>query len=353
MTTLTLSVGGNRLEGWKSVTVSRGIEQLAGSYEVTCADRWALDTPPQQPPPLKGQPARVQIAGVDIITGHINRAAPNYRARQHDLIIAGRDAAGDLVDSCARTDGSGWVGRSLKQIAVSLVQPFGIKIKVDASAGRDADTPFLHQHLQIGETIHEALMRLARIRGLLLISDGLGNLVITRTGSGRASTALVLGENVLEADAEESDEERFNEYRVIGQARESDDNAGARAQQIGETVFDPAVRKGRLLIIDPQDAADIGACRQLASWTRSVRAARGARVTYTVHGWLDGDRPWQHNTLVQVRDAWARFDGEYLIAAVRNTLDSQGELTRISVVPPDAYKLLPQREVDPEGASDE
>ncbi len=350
MSDLILKVDGVRYEGWKRLQVSRGIEQLAGAFDITCADRWAIQRLPL--PILKGKACTVEMGGKTIITGFIDAAAPFYSSRSHDLAIRGRDATGDLVDSSATTKGSGWKGRSLRQIAETLCQPHGIKVLVEPSAAKEANRPFQYQHLQLGETVAEALARLAKIRGVLLMSNGLGQLLMTRAGSTRANTRLVLGQNVLEARGEDSDLDRYHEYRVIAQARESDEFEGQRAQQIGAPVFDTGVRRGRLLIIDPHDATDRSGCQQLAAWNRSTRAAKGAQVTYTVRGWMDGDRPWQPNTLVQVQDPWARFDGDYLIASVDQGMDERGELTTLTTVPPAAYELLPQREINPE-ADDE
>ncbi len=347
MTALTLLVEGQRFEGWKRVAVTRGIEQLAGTFDITCADRWALQR--QALPVSKGQACEVQIGGKPVIKGFINSAAPNYSGRGHELQVRGRDATQDLVDSSATTDGGGWVGRSLMQIATALCKPFGIKVVLSADAGVQAAAKqaFQYQHLNVGETVNEALSRLARIRGVLLTSNVAGDLIITRAGTARAQTVLRLGHNILEASAEDSDLDRFHEYRVIAQTRESDANAGAVAQQVGAPVFDKGMRKGRLLIVDPLDSADHAGCKALAAWTRDVRAARGAGVTYTVRGWLDGDQPWQPNTLVTVDDEWARFDGDYLIASVAYSLDDRGELVQLSVVPPAAYALQAQKELDP------
>jgi len=350
MSTVRLDVDGQLYEGWKTINIQRGVEQMAGAFELVCADRWALQG--QSLPILKGKSCRVSIDDVIVIDGWIDAAAPRYSARGHDLVIRGRDATCDLVDSSATADGGGWKGRSLRQIAVDLCKRHGITVSVDPAVAREADQPFLYQHLQIGETVFEALSRLARIRGVLLISDTQRGLRITRAGTGLAITPLVLGDNVLEADGEDSDLERYAEYRVIGQARETDYNAGATAQQIGRSAFDRSIRRGRLLIIDPMDATDARGCSQLAAWTAANRRARGERVTYTVRGWLDGSRPWAPSTLVRVVDPWARFDGEYLIAAVTYTLDQDGERTRLEVVPRAAYDLQPQREIDPE-ADDE
>jgi prophage tail gpP-like protein len=346
MSHITLDVAGVRYAGWKEVSVQRGLEQLAGAFSLTCADRWALRGLPL--PELKGQRCTVSIENTPVIDGWIDAAPPRYNARSHDLLVNGRDATGDLVDSCARVDGAGWLNRSLRQIAVDLLAPFGIRLVVDASVAKVVDRPFQYQRLQIGETVFEALSRLARIRGVLLMSDARGGLVICRAGRQRASTQLVLGVNLLEAYTESSDAERFAEYRVVGQARETDDYEGESAQQIGRTVRDPMIRRGRLLIIDPVDATDIGGCEQLAAWTKALRAAQAQRVTYVVRGWMDGARPWQPNTLVQVEDPFARFDGEYLIASVEYSLDSRGELATLGVLPPDAYTLPEIGERQPE-----
>lgn len=346
MSRLELKIGAVRYEGWKSVSITRGIEQLAGCFDITCADRWAVQGLPL--PKLRGESCSVLMDGVPVITGFIDDAPPSYSARGHELTVRGRDATGDLVDSCATSDGQGWQGRSLRQIAQALCQPFGIPVVVSAAAARDAALPFQHQHIQMGETIHEALARLARIRGLLLTSDGLGSLVITGAGTQRCSTPLVLGRNILEASAEASDRERFRTYRVVAQSRESDFDGPSTSQQVLAEATDLSVRAGRLLIIDPVDAADAGAARQLAAWKCALHSARGNRIDYTVRGWMDGKAPWMPNRLVTVEDAWARFSGEYLVSAVTSTFDDRGELSTLTVVPPDAYALLKTREVDPD-----
>jgi prophage tail gpP-like protein len=345
MSTLTLSVGGHRLEGWLQVEISRGIEQLAGIFEIRCADRWALRGQPL--PELKNQACEVLIDGEVVIRGHVDGAAPTYSARGHELVVRGRDATGDLVDVSATTDGEGWVGRSLTQIAEDLCSPLGIAVSIDAAVAADAGEPFRYQQLQIGETCHAALARLARLRGCLLISDGLGGLQITRAGTGRAATPLVLGRNVLAATAEDSCADRFRTYRVLGQDREDDRNADT-AQQIRAEATDLGARAGRLLIIDPVDPCNAADARRLAEWTSAMRAAQAQRVRYTVRGWLDGAKPWQPNQRVVVQDPWARFDGEYLLAGITHRLSDAGEITQLDVVPPKAYELIKQREVDPD-----
>lgn len=346
---ITLMIGNTLFEGWKSVDVRVGIEQMAGCFELQCADRWALQG--KQLPALPGLACRVRIDGHPVITGWIDEVAPQYSKNDHSLSIRGRDATGDLVDSAAIADGSGWINRSLAQIATSLAAPLGINVSIDAAASGDAAIGFQYSHLQPCETGFETLSRLARMRGLLLVADGLGGLRITRAGTARALTPLVLGDNIKSAEATISHAERFNVYRVIAQARESDSFGGAQAQQVLAECVDPAIRKGRITVLEAFAAADAGDAQKIADWARSTRAGAGERATFKVRGWLDGVRPWQANRLVQVKDPGTRFQGTYLISSVRFTIDEQGELTELTTTHPDAFAPLKIKEQSPTAGS--
>nr|WP_275949578.1 contractile injection system protein, VgrG/Pvc8 family [Nevskia ramosa] len=310
---------------------------MAGQFELVCADRWAING--QQRPILPGLSCTVKLFGTAVITGFIDEASPSYSPSEHSLSIRGRDATGDLVDCAARTDGQSWAGRTLLQIAVDVCKPFGIPVRLDGPAG----APFRSQAVSPGETAMEVLSRAARQRGYLLVSDSLGGLLITRTGSRRATRALRLGVDILDGSATYSHTERFNRYDVIGQDNEqSYDGAESLAQQVLASASDPAIRKSRVTVIDVPDASDVGAARQLALWAAATRKARGERAELTVRGWLDGAAPWAANTLVRIDDAWLGLASEYLIAGVSFSLDDQGgQITRLSVTPPAAYTPEP------------
>lgn len=342
---ISLQIDGVEHIGWKAIDVRIGLEQMAGAFDLRCADRWAIEGKPL--PMLPGLSCTVQIAGQTIITGWIDEVSPSYSDGEHTIAIRGRDTTGDLVDGVAETDGRGWLGRSLRQIATALAAPHGISVSIDPEAEKDAAQAFTRVHLQPCETAFNALSRLACIRGLLLVADGLGGLHITRAGTIHANTPLVLGQNIKSADAVISHVGRFNIYRVIAQGPESDTYFGPGAQQISAFQVDPAIRKGRVTEIDAMGIANIADAQRLADWARSTRAAAGERATYRVRGWLDGSVPWRANTLVSVQDAYTRFNGTYLISSVRFTIDERGELTELTVTPPEAFALLKMREQSP------
>ena len=336
-TDVTLQIGDQQYTGWKRIGINTGIEQLAGRFELVCADRWAINN--QGRPILPGLPCTVSLFGTPVITGFIDDADPSYDPNDHSLSIRGRDATGDLVDCAARTDGQSWAGRNLLQIAVDVCKPFSIPVRLEGPPG----APFRSQAVSPGETAMEVLSRAARQRGYLLVSDSLGGLLITRTGSRRATRSLRLGVDILAGGATYSHAERFSRYDVIGQDNEqSYDGAEGIAQQVLASATDPSIRRSRVTVIDVPDATDVGAARQLALWTAATRKARGERAELTVRGWRDGAAPWAANTLVRVDDPWLGLAGDYLIAGVSFSLDDQGgQITRLSVTPPAAYTPEP------------
>jgi len=184
---ISLVLGDTEFRGWKGVDVRVGIEQMAGCFDLTCADRWALQGQPL--PALPGAACSVRIAGQTIISGYIDEISPSYSAADHSLAIRGRDLTADMVDSAAITDGGGWQQRSLRQIAAALAAPHGIRVSVDAASAADADLVFPQVQLQPCETAFDALSRLARLRGVLLVSDGVGGLTQPQIKPGETKQA--------------------------------------------------------------------------------------------------------------------------------------------------------------------
>lgn len=338
MSDLVLTVAGQRYSGWTALRISRGITQMSGGFELTVTERFDGTTTLR---PLRpGQPGTVSIDGVAVIAGNIDAVAPNYDAATHTLTLSGRDATGDLVDCAALHPSGGWHGRTLAQIATELAAPFKVPVQVQTDVGG----PFPRWRIEPGETVMETLDRMARYRGVLLMSDGLGHLLITQPGTAQAPAALVLGDNVLAAHGRASLQERFSRYIVRGQQDGSDEVSGAAAAGPAGSVDDPAVPRYRPTVIVAEDQANLSACALRAQWQRAVRAARASEIVYTVAGWRANGALWQPNTLVTIRDAFMGLDETRLISNVEFSLDDSGEQTQLTVVGRHAYDpiALPQ-----------
>lgn len=329
-----LRVAGAFWGGWKSVRIERGIEQIAGTFELSVTDRWAEQSTVRQINP--GQPCQVTIDAATVITGYIDTVEPSYDSGQHSITVTGRDRTGDLVD-CAAIHGSGqWSGRRLDQIAADLCVPFGIKVLRDTDVG----SAFVQFAIEDSESVFECLERAARMKAVLLVSDGHGNLVLTRANRGAPVATLVQGENILAGRGEYSWRERHSWYIVKSQGIGDDEfNGGVVAQQRAE-ARDSNVDRYRPLIILAEDQGTGANLGQRARWERNVRMGRANRATVTVQGWAYEGALWQPNTMVRLTSPMLYADDDLLVVATTFTLDDRGARTELQLTRREAFDLV-------------
>jgi prophage tail gpP-like protein len=334
---LMLLVGRQRFGGWTEIEVVRGIEQAAGTFRVGYTDRW--DGQPVPSPIQAGAGARVEMDGEVVITGHVDRAVVAFDATTHSLTVEGRDAAGDLVDSSAVHPAGQWLRSDLATIAADIARPFGVPITAEADLGEK----FPSFALQEGETVYEALERAARMRGLLLVSDGKGGLSFTRAGT-QAAGALVEGENILRARGEIDLKGRYSSYICRGQVQALDGFDAGTAYGLSAAAGDPGVARHRPLVVLAEDQGHQQSVKTRAEFECRRRAARGARLYVTVQGWRDSQGAlWRPNTRSRVRSPMLGVDGEFLISEVRQTLDDRGTLTELTLGQPEAFDPAPAK----------
>lgn len=338
-----LQVNGANYSGWETVSVTLGIEQIAGSFDLTVTERW-----PNQPQAWRiglGDACRVLIGKDTVISGYVDDFDPGYDKQSHSIKITGRDKTGDLVDCAALHQSGEWRNASLTRIANDLCSPFGIKVVAAVDVGK----PFGSFAIWHGETAFEALDRAAKMRGVLLVSDGLGNLMLTRAGTARIATPLVKGKNIERASGQFSWKDRFSQYLVKGQspARVATwDSPSAVADepkhhfQTKASVTDPAITRYRPHVTIAYQG-DGSTYQDRAVWERNIRRGKGSRISYTVSGWEHSAGIWLPNRLVQVQDEFMGYDGDLLISQVRFSLtESEGSQTELEVCLPEAFQLI-------------
>jgi prophage tail gpP-like protein len=214
-----LTTGGRIYQGWTSISILRGIEAISGRFNIGLTERW-----PGQPeiwPILPEAECQVSIGDDVVITGDVATISPRFDGDSHTITASGRDRTGRMVDCSAMHSPGEWAGVRLDKLARILAEPFGISVKSETDVGDPwpASRPF---KLQPGETAFEAINRACCARGVLPISDGQGNLVLTKVGQTRCSTALVQGRNVKSASLQNSIIDRFRTYVVRGSQPGSD-----------------------------------------------------------------------------------------------------------------------------------
>ena len=374
---LTLKVGGKIYAGWKSVNVRQGLEQIAGTFELSITERW-----PNQPtewtiPP--GEFCEIFIGEDPVIGGYVDAVAVSYDAGSHNIRVTGRDRTGDLVDCTAPT--TAFSGLRFAQIAEKLITPYGITLfdetvggkrltLRDKKQGKEGAAPkharvgahLPKQAVQCGESVFRTLEKIARSEGVLLVSDAEGGLLITRAGlAGDCSTQLEFGKNILRASFEHSHANLFSEITVKGQASAAgagkfDVTHSAPKGVVKRTkvasVSNSQITRHRPLELVAETQADAKRCQQRAEWEAANREAKARKISVTVQGWrqLDGDL-WRINQRVRVSCPWMRVDDWWLVAAVAFSLDDGGSLTELTLVGQKAFDLLPEIPPATAGAS--
>lgn len=327
-----LSIEGENYEGWKSAVVTRSIETISGSFELGFAERFA--GVPSTRPIRPGQACILRVNGEAVMTGHVDDVEMGYDSARHEVRVAGRDATGDLVDCSAIHATGEWKNRDLFQIAVDVCAPFGIEV----AGTTDVGDPFKKFAIQEGETAFETIERAARMRGVLLLSDGLGGLEIGRVTQEKSSAVLERGVNIKAAAGRFSHRGRFSKYIVKGQTSGNDLFSGAAAGGQKGEAEDKRITRYRPRIIIAEEGGGAKHFQERAEWERNVRFGRGSQVVYTVVGWDDGEKLWRPNTRVTVRDEWEGLPEEtMLISSVKLLLDEQGSRAELGVVPPQAF----------------
>lgn len=331
MSDLQLKIGSDLYGGWTKIDVHRSLDQVADSFDLELTDRWAESMPRR--PVRMGSACQVLIDGEVVVTGYVDESRPHYDKETHTVSASGRSKTADLVDCSAPVR---LYGQTLEAVAKEICKPFGISVVSEVET-----SPIQIAQEEQGQTAYEVLESLSRQAAVILTSNANGDLVITRASDKRVSTALVLGENAEIAEGTFSMRDRFSEYIVKAQNTGGDMSFGEEAAHIKETATDALMRYRPTVIIaeDPSTPAD---AKRRAEWQRNVNYGRSRQATYTVNGWRHKDGLWIPNRQVRVKDELLGFNDEWLmIAGVRYVLDERGERVELTVMPKEAFDLIP------------
>jgi len=358
-----ISVNGKKHSAWESCSVTLQLDAVADSFEMRYADRWLQDG--ESFPILEGDEVNVSVAGERVLSGYAEDFEAGYNKESAQLSCSGRSRTGDLLD-CSDTYPA-VIEQTMQQIAESLCEPFGIAVEVDPALLADAQfaEPLEQFQVELGETVGDALRRLARQRGVLLSCTPAGDLLITRAGTRRITEAAIrYGENVLSGSCSASTKERFSRYTVKGQMPGSDQWHGKQAATVNVTVDDDGAPRHRPTVMFADDGQGFEWCKKRATFERNQAAGRAERFTYTVQGWRTSPKPqkasalaivdalgasskqaptgiWYPNALVTVQDGRFGVDGELLIASVTYAWSLvSGRVTTLELMSKEAFDVL-------------
>jgi prophage tail gpP-like protein len=335
--TIQLCLGGQVFEGWKSARVRRSLDGAAGSFDLSLSE-----THPDRPPARliqRGAAVTVTVGRDTVITGYIDeREIP----LSGEVSIRGRDRTADLVDCAPDLDPNEWRSTKLEDLARALAGPFGVAVRAIASTG----AAFAKVALNPGQKAWDLLEERARYRGVVLMTDGLGALLIDAIGGGARAEEIVEGRNLLDGSATFTDTERYSEYVVRGQSPGSDFLSGAAIAAPEGRARDLGVGRFRQLVLVAASAVDRAQCEERAKREASVRAARSETVTASVQGWRQSNgRLWAPNEVTRFRSQRFGIDADLLVVSAEYRIDGSSTTTTLTLQRPEAFAAMPEPEL--------
>jgi len=374
---ITLSIDGQDFSQFVRADLCHDLSELSASFELACRDElramqaWDSATAIDATGLIDwGKRVTIAIDGEIWLIGWIDDVMPDASVGQSGTVITGRDLTGDLVDCPPDPRGKHeYRDISLTELAEKLCAPFGITVRCDT----DVSPNFDKCTVEAGETVLSILSKYAKQRGVLITTDRVGTLVITRSGQKRAADDIRFPGNVTRLRGSFSARERFSDYFVKGQ---SEKNGGRRsktaaldasaepleaapeqtapatddpqdsAEGAGTLVMgharDPEVTRWRPFIAMARTKATAFDAQRQAEWEMRTRRGKGDKEDYAWPDFRATGGLWKPNTIAGVMDAYSNIDRDMLVAGVRVAYGDRGAQTRLRLTGPEAYDLLPE-----------
>tara|TARA_A200000113_G_scaffold174573_1_gene159712 strand:- start:112 stop:1134 length:1023 start_codon:yes stop_codon:yes gene_type:complete len=340
MLNISLKLDGVAYKGWTEAYISRSIEQMAGAFRLFVADKQDVRI-------YNGQACQVIFEGEVLVNGHINRTEKTISEENVSLSLIGRDLSGDLVDCSAVINGGGKLyDLTLSEVIQKLTVGFKVPHKVKAGNSLKHDVSAEHN------TIFDVIEKCCRKAGVLIMPDGKGGFVVDNVGVKRAGVSLVMGKNILSADLEDNNEDRFSIYHAKSQDYGADTTEAEALSLPQATSYDRDIKRYRPLVFQPEDSYNEEDLNKRAQWESAIRAARAQSMRIEVSGWrqnLDKGALWDVNMLVPVKIPNDDIDSMMLIKAVEFSYnENEGAKTTLSLVHPDSYikePIIEKREI--------
>lgn len=334
---VTLTIGGSQLSGWTDVDITLSLERMPNSFSVGLTEKYPGDASALVVQP--GDTCNVSIGGDSVITGYVDRFTPSFNKDSHTISVVGRSKSADFVDCSAEWPNGQIVGASALEICTKLANPYGITV----SGQTDVGPPIPQFNLTLGETAYAIAERICRYRGLLLIDQPDGSILLDVAGSDSMDSGIAEGEdgNVQEASAEYSMDQRYSNYVGFLQSMDTLSDAGEGGNLLASTTDEGVKRHRQLDIIAEAGGGGQDVCLKRILWESARRFGRGFVINATVDSWRSaGGKLWLPNRKLPKVDLPTLKvpDTDWVIGTVRFTRsDSSGSLATMQIMPRNAF----------------
>lgn len=351
-----LIVNSQEYTNFNHINVSTSLTTISGSFSFTAF------TESKQPFPFRvNDPCTISVDGKTVLTGFIEVLESSYDTNIHSIVFTGRSKTADVIDSTLGRGVEFNTSITLKEAiekVLSLAEINGIDVidQVKDIAPFDKSEAL---SAEVGTTVFDLIEKYCRKRQVLITSNGDGDIVLTRSGLEQERFTLLNTfvssdrNNILSGSVSFDVTGRFFRYFVQSSGNASVETEPPLSDKELTDAFSTAIDEGdkdvgrirtsRLSYMVAESSSTTGQCGPRAIWQANINRARSFKYEAIVQGFtneLTGN-VWEPNFLVKVDDVFAGLSGQYLIESVSyNTTLDAGSTTTLSMVTPDAYKLI-------------
>ncbi|CFR03658.1 phage baseplate assembly protein [Yersinia kristensenii] len=345
---LTLEVGGRAITGWSKIQVTRSIEKLPSSFELSLMDRSPASEWQQWVNP--GDTCVVKLGNDAVLTGYIDSWDNKISGTTHEVTAKGRSKCQDLVDCSAEWPNSVISQSTVLQIAQKLAEPYGINVTSDIT-----DMAVVPKFtLNWGETAQAVIEHVTRWAALLYYDQPDGNLYLTRVGQRKAASGVEQGVNILSANLHTDINQRFIDYTGVALSN----NAMARRPASGGNNISALVRtqdtelaqqlpnrhRNKIIIVESTMNSE-NLVRNSLDWSINRNNGRSKMLSVQVDHWRDrNNQLWETNSLIPITIPSMGLKNElWLLSSVTYLKDANGTVANMTLMPPEAFAVQPYK----------
>jgi prophage tail gpP-like protein len=345
---LTIKINNHTISGWTSVRVNAGLESCPRSFDIGMTERYPGEIAGVIMRP--GDPCDVLIGRDLVVTGYVDRYLPRISKDAHSVQLVGRGMCEDLVDCSAQWPSTQISNGTALWIAKKLAAVYGVSV---VGIGDIDSDPIPQFNFIWGETPYDIIERIARYKALLVYEDAWGELVLATIGSEQHASGFVLGQNVQDAAARFTTDQRFSQY-IVRTLQQSFADLTSATSDIIEYIGDDAMaalkrkdgtpRDRTLMIVaETGDYYGFPLALKRGKWECARRAGRSQCVTVVADSWRDSaGRLWEPNRLALLDlPALKIHKLLWVISDVTFIRDEGGTRAVVTLMPPDAFIPAP------------
>lgn len=274
-----------------------------------------------------GTPVSISSNGSLMLVGKIENTKIKLNKGTHNVTITGKSQGADCIKGHVDHDKHEWRKKDLVEIANDTGT--GVSFKSDEQLSKIPVT-----RASVGQKAFTYLDKLARKQGLFLCGEPDGTVNITKHGKYRHAPGIVEGVNLLDGEAEFSDEERYEETKVKGH---QPIGTGEKNFRYEETAKDSGASKGPKRILTPRTALSRAEAKQKAEQSANFGYGQSVKMSAEQQGFRDlGGLLWVPGWLVYVVSPSCGVKMELAIDQVEWSQSNSGSFSKLSLVHPSA-----------------